>query len=148
MKKTEYVITDPCYILPQHMWEEACKVLDDTNSSLQNFNNKVTELLNSYAETKDAVACRTGYGDWTNSFSKKDDEEDQIKYQDFCADSGMVCVVEYTENIKKTFDKENFKRGCAALIETHGDVSIYLNREDLTWTRVEITDENNRFISI
>ena len=43
-----------------------------------------------------AVADKTGFGDWTN-------EIDEVE---FGADSGMVCVVEYTRDLQKYLEKK------------------------------------------
>lgn len=141
MSKTQYLITDPCYVLPDEVWNKCCDVaLDDTPEAYDRFDDTVTEELKQYSGSNNAKACRTGFGDWCNKIDSSGEGVHHIIHSEFGADSGMVCVVEYTDRVKAEFSKHLFKNGCAALIETEGDVTIYLHQDNPEWTEVEIID--------
>ena len=73
--------------------------------------------------------------------------DDKIIQSDFFADSGMVCVVEYTNDIKDRIDTTLIERGGIALIETEGEVKIEMDTNDPNWTVVYIEDDVDSFSS-
>ena len=149
---TKYIITDPCYILPDATWSDICSQCKNEDFYNGTFDRLCTEALNKLAGTKNAVASATGYGDWSNCMHCSND--DKIIQSDFFADSGMVCVVEYNDKIQQALkDKQNEKlvdkdKGGAALIETEGEVKITMDTRDSQWTVVEIEDEHDGFNSM
>lgn len=147
---TKYIITDPCYILSDDTWNECCKVFDTYKNDefmYQRFDEAVTKALNKLAGTKNAVACGTGIGDWSNSICCSND--DKVIESDFFADSGMVCVVEYNEAIQNALgNDELISRGGIALIETEGEVVIEMDTSNSEWTMVYIEDDEDEFNSM
>ena len=151
MIKKQYIITDPCYILDDVTWDNACKeVFDDKSDQYERFNSRITDELNKLAGTTDAQATDTGFGDWENLIHS--DDESKVLHCDFFADSGMVCVVEYNDAVKKALtnnDNEKLiERGGIAVIETEGNVTIEFDHTDKNWTEITIQDDNNVFCSI
>lgn len=149
----QYVITDPCYILSEEVWQKACKEeFNDAEDQYERFNNRITAELNTLAGTTDAVATDTGFGDWSNCMHCSND--DKIVQSDFFADSGIVCVVEYNDKIKAALEANDNNHlvdedvGGAALINTEGNVKITMNHDDPSWTVVEIEDEKDGFNSL
>lgn len=129
------VITDPCYILPESVWNaciEKCKDYED-NEWTEQFNKAVEESLTLYSGCK-AYVERTGFGDWTNTVYGP-----SIVEFGFAADSGMVCVCDYSEPVRAAL--ENISDGCAAMIETSGDITVEFDRSTSDWTVVYIRDE-------
>lgn len=148
---TKYVITDPCYIIPEITWDKACKeIFNDSPDQYENFNKRITKELNDLAGTTNAVASETGYGDWENCMHCSNDNK--IIATDFYADSGMVCVVEYNDAIQKALTDNNndklIERGGCALIETEGNVEIEINHDDPNWAVIHIEDDNDAFQSL
>lgn len=151
MVKKQYIITDPCYILDDVTWDNACKeVFDDKSDQYERFNSRITDELNKLAGTTDAQATDTGFGDWENLIHCSNDNK--VLNEDFYADSGMVCVVEYTDTIKKALaDNDNEKlieRGGIAVIQTEGNVTIEFDHTDKSWTEIYIHDDEDTFCSI
>lgn len=148
MKK--YIITDPCYILPDTEWDKCCEVFDsvaykkavaDRDFEKQNelFDTEATSALRKYSGDYKACACTTGFGDWTNSIWGKG----VIKH-DFFADAGMVCVCELTDTIQKHIDKESTsdnKFNGMAVLEADADIIIDFDTSDRSWTVVNIRDK-------
>ena len=143
---TQYIITDPCYVLPEQTWDEICKHYT-TN---EEFIKLVTQELNKLAGTTNALAENTGFGDWSNTMFSDDDSK--IIYHDFFADSGTVCVVEYNDSIKSAITANGndhlLSIGGMALIETEGDVKVKMDTKDKNWTVVRIKDNKNYFDSL
>lgn len=148
MKK--YIVTDPCYILPDEIWQKVCHECHDEDFYDGTFDKKITEELNKFAHTTDAVASTTGYGDWNNCMCCSN--SNKVLHADFFADSGMVCVVEYNDPvIIGLINNENEKlieHGGAAIIETEGKVKINMNTDNDSWTVVKIKDDKDSFNSL
>ena len=128
------VITDPCYILPEDIWNECiekCEQYKDANWS-ERFNEAVKKALTEFSGSN-AWVERTGFGDWTNEVYGP-----AVVDPYFAADSGMVCVCDYSEPVKASL--ENISDGCAAMIETSGDITVEFDRSISDWTVVYITD--------
>ena len=61
-KKFNYIVTDPCYLMPHEIWAEVCdKTQSETNDV---FVEELTKHL-----PKGSVAHSTGVGDYINSVS-------------------------------------------------------------------------------
>lgn len=148
MKK--YIITDPCYILPDTEWDKCCEVFDsvaykkavedrDFEKQRELFDTEATSALRKYSGDYKACAGSTGFGDWTNAIWGKG----VIKH-DFFADSGMVCVCELTDTIQKHIDKDSpgsNRFNGMAVFETDADITIDFDTSDSDWTVVVITDK-------
>lgn len=150
MVKKQYIITDPCYILDDVTWGNICDQCKSEDFYNGTFDSLVTKELNKLASTTDAQATHTGFGDWENLIHS--DDESKVLHGDFFADSGMVCVVEYNDAIRKALinnDNEKLiERGGVAVIETEGNVTIEFDHTDKSWTEITIQDDNNVFCSI
>jgi hypothetical protein len=143
---TKYIITDPCYVLSDEVWDNICSQCEDDDFSNGKFDTLCTEALNKLAGTTNAVACSTGIGDWTNCIQCSND--DKVIEEEFFADSGMVCVVEYNEAIQNVFKNGIISRGGVALIETEGEVIIEMDTSHEDWTIVYIEDDEDEFNSM
>lgn len=148
---TEYIITDPVYILSDEVWRDICDQcsgLPDKKYT-EKFNSLTTKALNKLAGTRNAVACHTGFGDWDNQMYGSD--ESAIIERFFTADSGMVCVVRYTKKIKDALTMNGndklISKGGIAVIETVGKVTIEMDTSNEEWTVVHIDDEEDCFSS-
>lgn len=143
MKK--YIITDPCYIIPSTDWDKCCKIFDsaeykaaeesrDYKLQRELFDNEINKTLQEFSGDINAKATSTGYGDWTNSIWGKN-----VLKHDFFADSGMVCVCELTDNIRKVIDSRFIGM---AVFETDKDIEIEFDWSDSDWTVVRIIDKD------
>lgn len=93
-----YIVTDPCYILTRDAWLKCCEVLQNkefTDEVEEAFNEKVKEQLQKVSDDVVWVSS-TIIGDWSNSVHGPN-----IIQAEFCADSGMVCIAEYTDAVKE-----------------------------------------------
>ena len=134
MKK--YVVTDPGYITKDDdVWEHFVKVIND-----EEMRNKV---LSDYLGCQ-IFTSATGYGDWQN-FIKADSGEDRILQDEFCADSGMVCFCEMTQEIEERLKR--YGSWAYAILECE-DPKIEFDRTDPEWTVLKITDTNSVYTSI
>lgn len=148
---TQYIITDPCYILDDTTWSNVCnECFDNSPEQYEKFDKRISEELNKLAGTTNALASGTGYGDWSNYI--RCSNYDKVLQAEFFADSGMVCVVEYNEAIKQALIAKNnqslIEKGGIALIKTEGTVKVKMDTRDSNWTVVEIKDDNDNFNSM
>lgn len=147
---TKYIITDPCYILSDEVWNNICGQCENDDFSNGKFDTLCTDALNKLAGTTNAVACGTGWGDWENCMHSSND--DKIIETDFFADAGMVCVVEYNEAIQNALIAKGndglISKGGIALIETVGEVTIEMDTSNAEWTMVYIEDDEDDFNSM
>lgn len=147
---TKYIITDPCYILSDEVWNNICSQCENDDFSNGKFDTLCTEALNKLAGTTNAVACGTGWGDWSNRMHSSND--DKIIEADFFADAGMVCAVEYNEAIQNALIAKGndglISKGGIALIETKGEVIIEMDIRNSEWTVVNIEDDEDGFTSM
>ena len=70
----QYVVTDPCYILPDDVWSECLQKTGEYNDSwCDRFDEQVQAALSAFVGSK-AWAESTGFGDWTNEmdFNRKE----------------------------------------------------------------------------
>ena len=144
---TKYIITDPCYILDSDTWQDCCSkanrngLWDD-----EFFDLLVMQALEQKSGSK-AWATGTGIGDWDNSIGGNYKKVIQNR---FVADSGMVCVCKWTEEIEQYLKEEYgrfFEMGIA-IIECVGDIDVELDKSDSSWTVVKIKDDEGRFESL
>ena len=136
---TKYIITDPCYLLDDKIWQECCDAGALPNGGWDNeaFNQKVAQELTKLSGAK-AYACHTGFGDWTNKLSGPNVEADGVFY----ADSGMVCVCKIDAAIMNKYSLRELKR-LGAVFHTLGEIEVKFNTEDPCWTEVHIKDTVN-----
>lgn len=147
---TKYIITDPCYLIPDDDWSKCCEIFDSVayKKAMENrdyemqrelFDNEITAVLRKYSGDYKAQACSTGYGDWTNEIWGVN-----VLKHDFFADSGMVCVCELTDTIKNHIDaNSNGKEfNGMAVFETDKDITVEFDTSDSDWTVVKVIDKN------
>jgi len=146
----QFIITDPCYILPDDVWQDCCQKAFRNELGWREqseiFDNAVQEQLMKLSGTI-AWASSTGIGDWTNKIWG---DSEHIIQSEFCADAGMVCVCELTDKTLVAIEDKGGKLGdgIAAIIETDGDIYVDMDRTDKDWTVVRIKDAaGNRFHS-
>lgn len=138
MKKQQYIITDPCYLLPNDVWSNCCEVFNQysSNEMYERFNEKVAEALTKLTGYP-AYACDTGFDDWTNEIYGTG-----IIKRDFFADAGMACVCRYTDKIKQHLETKyptNPFAG-AAIFEMSEDISVDFDVSNKNWTVIHIQD--------
>lgn len=139
MKKI--VVTDPCYIMSEEDWDACVKEAEQCETEHKAewrdaFDAAVCKKLEEISGHK-AYATDTGFGDWNNC----------IAGQDFCADTGMVCVCYLTESMKDKLDSYP-NQNLAAIIDVEGDISVGFDCSRSDWTVVEIEDSaHNHWMS-
>ena len=153
----KYIITDPCYLIPDDDWSKCCEIFDSVayKKAMENrdyemqrelFDNGITAALQKYSGDYKAKACSTGYGDWTNEIWGVN-----VLKHDFFADSGMCCVCELTDtiqnHIKENSNNRNEFNGMA-VFETDKDIAIEFDTSDSDWTVVKVIDKNTGDILI
>ena len=131
MKK--YIVTDPCYILTdaesEAVWSNFCDLWFDNKTE------EAEKLISDTVGTKVQIED-TGYGDWANTISGPG-----VKWSDFYADAGLVCVCELTEKIEKTL-MEKYNDITGAVFECEELKNVEFDRSDPNWTVVFIeTDQ-------
>lgn len=153
----KYIITDPCYLIPDDDWSKCCEIFDSVayKKAMENrdyemqrelFDNGITAALQKYSGDYKAKACSTGYGDWTNEIWGVN-----VLKHDFFADSGMCCVCELTDtiqnHIKENSNNRNEFNGMA-VFETDKDIAIEFDTSDSDWTVIRVKDKNTGDILI
>ena len=138
----KYVITDPCYILPEDIWDECCKKCEARGQEnwSENFDGIVQEALRDFTQGQ-AFASSTGYGDWSNEIYGPG-----VLNHTFAADAGMVCVCRLTEEVEK---KLNIKEhdSCVAVFEADELVKVTFDTDDDNWTVVNIVTDKGLIVS-
>lgn len=122
---SKYVITDPCYVADDKAWE---KCIED----FSNFPKLIAEHLTELTKEQ-AYASNTGFGDWSNSLIGKDG-----CLGSFGADSGMVSVCKYTEEVAERLS--GIFAGCYCVFEAEGPLNVTFDTSDECWTVVHIKD--------
>ena len=141
MKKI--VVTDPCYIMSEEDWDACCKEAEQRRDEHKQeweeaFDEIVSRKLTELSGHK-AYATSTGFGDWNN----------EIGGQEFCADSGMVCVCYLTDKMIEKLDSYPNSRLAAIFEVEDDDVVVEFNYDNPDWTVVSIEDRkgNNAWTS-
>lgn len=109
----EYTVTDPCYLLDNDRWDECWKRADEASKAKggewdgDTFSAEIEKALREISGGY-VFACGTGFGDWSNAIYVARDSHNTVKIKGsgFGADSGMVCVVEVTDALRKYLDEE------------------------------------------
>ena len=143
-----YVVTDPCYLVhvlenKDQVWDKFCDLLEYV---YKNDNDKAAEYLAKNLGLSKMWVSSTGFGDWTNEII--DDVHNpnvKILNEEFCADSGLVCVCPVTEEFldKLTEKFTSVKENCA-IIDASEDCTVNFNHDCSDWTVVEFTDNLNK----
>ena len=153
----KYIITDPCYLIPDDDWSKCCEIFDSVayKKAMENrdyemqrelFDNGITAALQKYSGDYKAKACSTGYGDWTNEIWGVN-----VLKHDFFADSGMCYVCELTDTIQKHIDANSngFKEYHGmAVFETDKDIAIEFDTSDSDCTVITVKYKNTGDILI
>lgn len=129
--KGDIIITDPCYVIKDDLWDRFLKeVLCDNISTIRR-----------WREFKEGLVANTLYGDWGCTLFKVKDIDSAIEalknetnYEDseavgkFCADAGMVCVFYLNDCLnhnKKEVEDLLTKNWCATVIKDFdGDIYV------------------------
>lgn len=136
-----YIVTDPCYIVPDATWEQLCDQYL-ANDDFRGFNKAVADELTKLSGRR-AYVEDTGFGDWSNSMEGR-----QVVTPNFVADAGMVCVVAWTPEIAKLAEGnygKDFVKGSAALLELAEPIRVRFDTSDPNWTIVKITDAQGNY---
>lgn len=132
----QYIITDPCYVLPKTVWSECFNKTHAASSPFDNnmFMSLVEKALSEYTGNK-AFVNTTGYGDWVNHlwFSVE-------MIGEFASDSGLVCVCEFTGPVKEAMKGIP---NCGSVFEAEGDITVDFDTKLQDWTVIKITDSKN-----
>ena len=136
--KKQFVVTDPCYILPSEVWSKclaSCDEFKNDSAWAEMFRVAVEKALKEYTQGQ-AFVCDTGYGDWSNEIVAG-----PVLARSFGADSGMVCVCEYVGKVFKALGEgRSVDRGLAALFEAEGPITVDFDTSYSSWTVVYIED--------
>lgn len=133
----KYVITDPCYILPEETWSACCKKCEEQYGEegwSEHFDGIVEEALKDFTQDK-SWANSTLFGDWSNTMYGINVLQDQ-----FCADSGMVAVCSFNDKVQEAL--KDCPKHCYAVIETEDNVSVEFDESTSDWCVVKITSSN------
>lgn len=132
MNKEKYIVTDPCYLLTYKEWSNAC-----VHKSNEDFQGEILKTLEEKTGSK-AWISNTGYGDWNNWIDGPNVLSDL-----FCADSGLVCVCKWTEELEKLLNqKYGSTDNLVAIFEAEGEIDVKFNDNNSFWIVVEIEDES------
>lgn len=144
----KYIVTDPCYLLPDNKWKECCEVFDKypKDETYQRFDEEVTKALQEFSGDDKAMAIGTGYGDWSNLIEGSN--IDKIIQPKFVADAGMVCICKLTSNVEKVLSEFIASQTCIAILKLEGNVKFTFNVENPNWTQLFIEDEKDTFHSM
>ncbi len=150
-----YVITDPCYLVDNS--EKESKIWSKfVDLELKGGTFTEENRINATKFFKEELGLnyfefdRTGYGDWTNLIRVKSGEASNVHLisQDFCADTGLVCVAEVdVKMLEKLFN--NVGSWCFAAFEAEEVVSTVFDKEKNkgNWTVVTITTKEGAVIT-
>ena len=140
-----YIITDPCYLIDNEKWQKCCKVFQDER--YKDDDELVQQIL--YAnikfelkkKSKFAFVSSTGYGDWANHLLGQGANGLQIISAGFCADAGMVCVVEAEKFIKNPI------RHCSAIFETDEKIKVEVDKTNPNWYVLQIYNDKGKLLA-
>lgn len=140
----QFIVTDPCYLITRDNWDQIISQCQTENYKLDEemLCNKIAQHLNEMSATANSAVADTGYGDWSN---KMIGPSDKIVFANFTADSGLVCVVEYTDQLKGQIE---FDEGFMALVNVDDNAIINMDTTNKSWTVVEITDSSGVLSSL
>lgn len=136
----KFIVTDPCYIVPEDVWNEACKYKDGYDIDYTNFEKVISDACGTKVD-----CCYTGCGDWDNSISGP---HDNIINKEFCADSGMVCFAKLTPEIENNMvaNDINLANNSVAAVIDVSDAHVEWHGND-EWTIASIRTPEGYFYS-
>lgn len=143
----QFVITDPCYILPEDIWQKIVKDTNEQSDVSGNwdgiFNDLTFDALRDFSKsTLPMRVASTGIGDWSNKIQGNG----KIIQSEFGADAGMVCVCEYTDTVKEAL--KDYPERCFAIIETEDEtIDIFMDTENPQWTTLYLSDSKHNWCS-
>ena len=122
----KYIITDPCYILPDNIWDECIKKAGENDKEWgDRFDEQVQAALSAFVGSK-SWAESTGFGDWSNAVFGPN-----VLHEYFCADSGMFSICEYNDTVKEA--TKDLPEHCFTIFETDGDISVEFDNSESDW---------------
>lgn len=144
----KYVITDPCYILPESEWDKCIEYAEKTSKEDKVDWSYIFRMAVEMALTKftngNSWVESTGFGDWTNEmdFNRDCSPNNQVKAENelcFCADSGMVCVCELTPEAEARLNGYPNKMLAAifSMPDTY-QAQVNFDRSNRDWTVVSV----------
>lgn len=136
--KVKYIITDPCYILNDEQWGEACALMPySEGAGWDKFYEKIEEYLEQITGYK-AWSTETGFGDWSNCIDSGED----IEHSGFTADAGCVCVCRMPDPGKSPKFDDLIKSAphCVAIFSASESIAVRFSGSDKRWTVVHIED--------
>ena len=142
--KKKYLVTDPCYLLDLDS-KNKDRIWDRCVDDMYNFDKYedrtdytgVQKILSEELGINVLRVSETGYGDWVNSISSTSEHIKIVKYK-FCADTGMMRVVEINDKLKN-YLKDN---SIGAIFESDIPVDIHVDDSNSYWFVLEITDKD------
>lgn len=150
-----YVITDPCYLVDNSekeskIWSKFVDLELKGNTFTEENRINATKFFKEELGLNYFEFDRTGYGDWTNFIRVKSGEDSKVRLisQEFCADTGLVCVAEVDQKmLEKLFDTVG--SWCYAVFRTEGVVSTVFDKEKNkgNWTVVTVTTKEGAVIT-
>lgn len=126
-KKFNYIVTDPCYLMPHEIWAEVC---DKTKGKPnKDFADELVKHL-----PKGSVAHSTGVGDYINSISPVyEDTSVCIVQSCFTVDSGFMCIAPVEDTTPFEIDTR------FAIIESDEELSYGFDTAHSDWTVAEFS---------
>lgn len=137
--KVKYIITDPCYILNNEQWGNACALMPFRDGEgWDAFYGKIDEYLEQITGYK-AWSTETGFGDWSNCIDSGED----IEHSGFTADTGCVCVCRMPKPGKSEKLDDYLKNypHCVAIFSASEEIDVTFSGKDRQWTVVRIVDK-------
>lgn len=137
MTKTTYIITDPCYIIEDSVWDNICSQCTSEDFYNGKFNKLVADHLTKITGQQ-AYASETGFGDWSNQLFASIPE--LLKNTgNFCADSGMVCVAKYDAALLTKYAPSTISN-ISAIFEVEGELKVNIDTSNNDWTQITMSD--------
>lgn len=142
MPKITYLVTDPCYIIDNDVWDNICGQCTSDDFCNGKFDRLVAEALTKLTGSK-AYASGTGFGDWSNTLLGE-----TVNSGEFVADAGMVSVCKLDAALFSKYTPEQIKN-LGAIFEAEGEIEVSFDDSDSDWTVVNIVDQaGNRWNSL
>ena len=133
-KKFNYIVTDPCYLVPHEIWAEVCDKTKTKSNDV--FVEELTKHL-----PKGAMIQITRIGDDLNSiYTVWEEDCVNIVQSSFTSDSGFICIVpvEETEQYK---DDIRF-----AIVESDDELEYGFDTSTYNKTVVEFTHDGKEVV--
>ena len=126
-KKFNYIVTDPCYLVPHEIWAEVCDKTKTKSNDV--FVEELTKHL-----PKGSVAHSTGVGDYINSVSPVyEDTTVNIVQSCFTVDSGFLCITPVEDPTPYEVDTR------FAIIESEEELTYGFDTSHLDWAVAEFS---------